>query len=61
MEPTKTRMITKIISGGQTGADQGALYAAIGLDIPHGGWVPKGGKTEGGPVKLLSILTAHGR
>jgi hypothetical protein len=28
-------MIKKIISGGQTGADQAALDAAIKLDIPH--------------------------
>jgi hypothetical protein len=41
---------SKIISGGQTGADQGALDAAIELDIPHGGWAPKGRKTEAGPL-----------
>ncbi len=41
-------MIKKIISGGQTGADQAALDAAIELDIPHGGWVPKGRLTENG-------------
>ncbi|KKL12839.1 hypothetical protein LCGC14_2531730, partial [marine sediment metagenome] len=29
-------MIKKIISGGQTGADQAALDAAIRLGIPHG-------------------------
>ena len=43
-------MLARIISGGQTGADQGALDAAIELDIPHGGWVPKGRKTEAGPL-----------
>lgn len=41
-------MIKKIISGGQTGADQAALDVAIMLDIPHGGWIPKGRKTEKG-------------
>jgi len=41
-------MLTKIISGGQTGADRAALDAAIELDIPHGGWIPKGRKTEDG-------------
>jgi hypothetical protein len=41
-------MITKIISGGQTGADQAALDFAIEHDIPHGGWTPKGRKTEDG-------------
>jgi hypothetical protein len=43
-------MIDKIISGGQTGVDQAALDAAINLGIPHGGWVPKGRKTENGPL-----------
>jgi hypothetical protein len=41
-------MIERIISGGQTGADQAALDVAIELHIPHGGWVPKGRKTERG-------------
>ena len=41
-------MIQKIISGGQTGADQAALDVAIEMGIPHGGWVPKGRKTENG-------------
>ena len=41
-------MIEKIISGGQTGADRAALDVAIGLNIPHGGWIPKGRKTEDG-------------
>jgi hypothetical protein len=43
-------MIRKIISGGQTGADQAALDAAIKLGIPHGGWIPKGRLTENGPL-----------
>lgn len=43
-------MIEKIISGGQTGADQGALDAAIALGVEHGGWIPKGRKTEIGPL-----------
>ena len=41
-------MIAKIISGGQTGADQAALDFAIEHNIPHGGWIPKGRKTETG-------------
>ena len=41
-------MIKKIISGGQTGADQAALDFAIQHNIPHGGWIPKGRKTEDG-------------
>ena len=45
-------MIEKIISGGQTGADRAALDTAIEIGIPHGGWVPKGRKTEDGRLPL---------
>ena len=41
-------MLRKIISGGQTGADQAALDAAIKYNFPHGGWITKGRKTEDG-------------
>ncbi|RJR34464.1 MAG: hypothetical protein C4576_26345 [Desulfobacteraceae bacterium] len=41
-------MIEKIVSGGQTGADRAGLDVAIELGIPHGGWVPRGRKTEEG-------------
>jgi len=41
-------MVKKIISGGQTGADQAALDVAIQLGISHGGWIPKGRLTENG-------------
>ena len=41
-------MVNKIISGGQTGADQAALDVAIKLGISHGGWIPRGRKTENG-------------
>lgn len=41
-------MLKKIISGGQTGADQAALDVAIKLGIPYGGWIPKGRLTEKG-------------
>jgi len=43
-------MIEKIISGGQTGADRAALDVALKFGIPHGGWIPKGRKTEKGPL-----------
>jgi len=43
-------MITKIISGGQTGADRGGLAAAIHCGWPHGGWCPKGRKAEDGVI-----------
>jgi hypothetical protein len=42
--------ISKIISGGQTGADRAALDFAIETNIPHGGWIPKGRRTEEGPL-----------
>jgi len=42
--------ITKVISGGQTGADRAGLDYAIKHDIPHGGWIPKGRKTEDGKL-----------
>ena len=42
--------IVKIVSGGQTGVDQAALDAAIHCDIPHGGWCPKGRKSEFGRI-----------
>lgn len=45
-------MLKKIISGGQTGADRAAIDLAIKLSIPHGGWIPKGRKTESGPLPL---------
>lgn len=43
-------MLKKIISGGQTGADQAALDVAIKLGIPYGGWIPKGRLTENGSL-----------
>ena len=42
--------LERVVSGGQTGADQAALDVAIELGIPHGGWVPKGRKTERGAL-----------
>ena len=43
-------MITKIISGGQTGVDRAALDWAIRNGIPHGGWCPKGRRSESGRI-----------
>lgn len=42
--------IERIISGGQTGADRGALDAAIEVGVSHGGWCPKGRLAEDGTV-----------
>ena len=49
-------MIKKIISGGQTGADRAALDVAIQFNIPHGGRIPKGRKTEDGPLPEIYQL-----
>jgi len=43
-------MIEKIISGGNCGADRAALDVAIALEIPHGGWCPKGRKASDGRI-----------
>ena len=44
------KMITKLVSGGQTGADRAALDVALKHGFPHGGWCPKGRKAEDGPI-----------
>ncbi len=46
-------MLRKIISGGQTGADQGGLEAALTLGLETGGKVPHGFKTEDGSAPEL--------
>jgi len=46
-------IIKKLISGGQTGADTGALVAARELGIETGGFAPKGWLTESGPQEKL--------
>lgn len=50
--------VKKIISGGQTGADQAGLRAARKLGLATGGWVPKGCLTQDGP--RLWLLTKYG-
>jgi hypothetical protein len=45
-------LINKIVSGGQTGADRAALDAAVELGRSYGGWLPRGRKTEDGPLPL---------
>ena len=58
-------MLRKIISGGQTGADQGGLEAARTLGLETGGKVPLGFKTEDGsapelgPMYGLEELASH--
>jgi hypothetical protein len=47
----------KLVSGGQTGVDRGALDAAIRLGIPHGGWCPRGRLAEDGAIPARYRLT----
>ncbi|MGI8980117.1 MAG: putative molybdenum carrier protein [Pirellulaceae bacterium] len=50
-------LVRKIISGGQTGVDRGALVAAIELGIEHGGYCPRGRLAEDGPIDGRFQLT----
>lgn len=43
-------LISKIVSGGQTGVDRGALEAALELGFPYAGLIPKGRLAEDGQV-----------
>ncbi len=49
-QPEGPPAIAKIVSGGQTGADQGALDAALWMGIPCGGWCPRGRRDENGVI-----------
>lgn len=42
-------MLEKIISGGQTGADQAGWQAAQAFGLATGGWMPQGFMTADGP------------
>ncbi len=39
----------RIVSGGQTGADQAGWRAARSLGLRTGRWIPRGFETEAGP------------
>ena len=43
----------KVVSGGQTGVDQGALAAALGTGTACGGWCPEGRRSEEGPIPAM--------
>jgi putative molybdenum carrier protein len=45
-----TRQSLFIVSGGQTGADRGALDAALAAGVPCGGWCPRGRRAEDGTI-----------
>ena len=50
MIPFRPRVVDKIVSGGQTGADRAALEVAEELGLATGGWVPRGRRAEDGPI-----------
>ena len=49
-DPPLNKIFGRVVSGGQTGADQGGLDAALSLGVPCGGWCPKGRLSEVGPI-----------
>lgn len=48
--------LAKIISGGQTGVDRGALDAAVDAGLDHGGWCPPGRSCEDGRIPARYFL-----
>lgn len=42
--------LRKLVTGGQTGVDRGALDAALARGFPCGGWCPAGRLAEDGPL-----------
>src|SRR5207245_7544240 len=47
---TLTNKLLKVISGGQTGVDRGALDAALAFEVECGGWCPAGRLAEDGTI-----------
>jgi hypothetical protein len=47
-DPVRNRI--KVVTGGQTGVDRGALDAALDLKIECGGWCPEGRLAEDGVI-----------
>jgi Circularly permutated YpsA SLOG family len=50
--------LLKIISGGQTGVDRGALDTALGVHFPCGGWYSADRRAEDGTVPEKYPMTA---
>jgi hypothetical protein len=49
--------LDRLVSGGQTGVDRGALDAALAHGVPCGGWCPKGRRAEDGVIPPHYPLT----
>jgi hypothetical protein len=43
-------VLRKVVSGGQTGVYRAALDVAIALGLTHGGWCPRGRRSEDGAI-----------
>jgi Circularly permutated YpsA SLOG family len=42
-------VVSRIVCGGQSGADRAAVDFALACGVPYGGWVPRGGWAEDFP------------
>lgn len=56
MTPLRTRPF-RVVCGGQTGVDRGALDAALDLGVPCGGWCPQGRFAEDGIIPARYPMT----